>query len=135
MMENKKYHTNNAQSQVENFSYNIRIRYIEVLDEEVRDLLSTGANAEGLAVINNEWEGPTIMGAQWMGVSNSAEFKDILIKSQKNRANGSNEFGKLTHKAASYFTVELIQNTELASRKDSIFMVSRLNFLDLPGNN
>lgn len=133
VMENKKYHNNSAQSQIEKFSYNIRIRYVEILDEEVKDLLPSGQQPEGLAVINNEWEGPTVLGAQWVSVGNAAELKDVLIKCQKNRNNSANEFGKLSNKAASFFTIELIQNTELANRKESIFMVSRLNFVDLPG--
>lgn len=133
VMENKKYHTNNAQNQIDNFSYNIRIRYVEILDEEIKDLLSSAQQPEGLAIVNNEWEGPTILGAQWVSVANATELKDILVKSQKNRINVANEFGKLSNKASSSFTIELIQNTELANRKESIFMVSRLNFLDLPG--
>ena len=133
VMENKKYHTNNAQGQIDNFSYNIRVRYVEILDEEIKDLLPGGQH-EGLTVVNNEWEGPTILGANWVSVKNAVELKDLLVKSQKNRTIASNEFGKLTYKSTGYFTIELIQNTELANRKESIFMVSRLNFLDLPGN-
>ena len=134
VMESKKYHNNSAQSQIEKFSYNIRIRYVEILDEEVKDLIPSGQQSEGLAVINNEWEGPTILGAQWISLSNAAELKDVLVKCQKNRTNAANEFGKLSNKATSFFTIELIQNTELANRKDSVFVVSRMNFVDLPGN-
>jgi len=132
VMENKKHHTNNAQGQINSFSYNVRVRYVEVVDEEIKDLTPGSHQSEGLAVVNNEWEGPTILGAQWTSIRNAVELKEFLVKGQKNRTNASNEFGKLSHKATSYFTVELIQNTELSNRKESIFMVSRLNFLDLP---
>jgi hypothetical protein len=41
MLENKKFHTNQAQSsQITNYGYGIRIRYVEIIDEEITDLLA-----------------------------------------------------------------------------------------------
>jgi len=130
-MENKKYHTNNAQNQISNFSYVVRIRYIEIVDEEIKDLLST--TREELYVVNNEWEGPVVQGAKWLTVSNAAELNEHLVRGQKNRVTGANEFGKLSDKATSMFTIELLQNTELQDSKESLFLVSRATFIDLPG--
>jgi len=65
-MENKKYHTKSSQNQIRDFSYTVRVRYIEIIDEEIKDLLAN--NSDEKMVINNEWEGPAVAGAKWVVV-------------------------------------------------------------------
>ena len=39
-LERKKFETNNSKSSNESYNYHIRIRYVEILDEEIIDLLA-----------------------------------------------------------------------------------------------
>jgi hypothetical protein len=56
------------------FQFQIKMKYVEILDEEVRDLLSGGGGFGGssrnLQVVLNEWEGPTVSGVQWIPMTN-----------------------------------------------------------------
>jgi hypothetical protein len=47
-----------------NFQFSIKIRYLEIIDEEVRDLLQQGnfSVRNPMNVVLNEWEGPTVNG-------------------------------------------------------------------------
>lgn len=41
LLENKKFHTNQSQtSMIVNYSYGLRARYVEIIDEEVSDLFA-----------------------------------------------------------------------------------------------
>lgn len=46
------------------FQFSIKIRYLEIIDEEVRDLLSQGnfSVRSPMNVVLNEWEGPSVSG-------------------------------------------------------------------------
>lgn len=136
-MENKKYQTNVARnSQAQNFSYGVRVRYVEIIDEDISDLLVTNNNrkAEPLQVVYHEWEGPTVVNSSWITVNNSGQLGEVYSSAQRNRTNVANEFGKLSDKATSVFTLELIQTLELADTKENLILISKLNFFDLPSS-
>jgi hypothetical protein len=63
-MEDKRFRNGGGNTGGGNFQYAIKIRYIEMIDEEVRDLLSPSSFAarSPMQVILNEWEGPTVSG-------------------------------------------------------------------------
>lgn len=137
LLENKKYHHTNIakNTQTQNFSYGVRIRYVEIIDEEMNDLLAGGnAYSDPLQVLFHEWEGPTISNATWISVTNAVQLNEVFLNGQRNRNTNSNEFGKFGDKATSIFTLELIQTLELADTKENLILISKLNFFDLPGN-
>jgi hypothetical protein len=73
ILEDKKFRNGGAGSTGGNFQFSIKIRYLEIVDEEVRDLLQQGnfnnvRNA--MNVVLNEWEGPTVNGIQWVPMTN-----------------------------------------------------------------
>lgn len=77
LLENKKFHTNQAQnSLVTNYSYGLRVRFVEIVDEEVMDLLAPPNKrlSDQLQVIDNAWEGPTISNATWVTVNNESQM-------------------------------------------------------------
>lgn len=47
---------------MQNYSYGVRVRYVEIIDEEITDLLGSGGNqfSDALIVKETVWEGPTI---------------------------------------------------------------------------
>ena len=72
MLENKKFHTNNAQgSLITNYSFGVRVRHVEIIDEEITDLLAPPNKrlSDQLVVSETVWEGPTISNATWISVT------------------------------------------------------------------
>lgn len=133
VLDNKKYQNN--QKNAGTFSYSVRARYVEILDEEINDLLIQPGMPQSAStyVIFNEWEGPTLVGAEWQNVTNASQLNELVVRGQKNRNTGSNEFGRLSDKATTIFTIELLQTQELLDNRDSVALISRLHFIDLPG--
>jgi len=61
LLEHKKYYTNvGDNTQIQNFYFGVRIRYVEIIDEEIVDLFGTSQFQEPLQVVMNEWEGASI---------------------------------------------------------------------------
>lgn len=56
------------------FNFFVRIRFVEILDEEVHDLLQAqGAQGFGKQHIRvDEWEGTHVAGTQWIQIPNSS---------------------------------------------------------------
>lgn len=82
----------------------------------------------------NEWEGPTVSGVQWVPMSNQHQLADFFSNGCKSRTTKSNEFGRLSEKAAAIFSLELTQITQSADGLgDTNVLVSRLHIVDLPG--
>lgn len=135
LLENKKYHTNSARnSQAQNFSFGVRVRYVEIVDEEVIDLLALPNKfGDPVQVLNHEWEGPTITNCNWITVGDARQLMEVFQNGKKNRNNNSNEFGKLSSKSTAIFTLELIQTVELTETQENLVLISKLNFFDLPG--
>ena len=118
---------------ISGFNYTVRIKYVEIIDEEVSDLLSTNFNTDLIKVVNNDWEGPSIVNATWITVSSISEYNDFFLRGMANRNKNANEFGRLSTKATALFTVELTQLTDLAESNEQIVSISKFCFIDLPG--
>lgn len=136
LLENKKFHTNQAQnSPVTNYSYGLRVRYVEIVDEEVTDLLAPPNKrlSDQLQVIDVAWDGPTIANAVWTTVNNETQMQEVLMSGQRNRNQTSNEFGKISTKATAFFTIELLQTSIKKDTGEPLILLSRMTFFDLPG--
>lgn len=108
-----------------------------MIDEEVRDLLSPSSFAarSPMQVILNEWEGPTVSGIQWVPMTNQHQLADFFTNGSRNRTNKQTEFGRLSDKATTVFSLEVTQITESGNGfgGDTNVLVSRLNIVDMPG--
>ncbi|EAS00321.3 kinesin motor catalytic domain protein (macronuclear) [Tetrahymena thermophila SB210] len=138
-LETRKHHSSKLnQGNFQNYSYGVRVRYVEIIDEEITDLLGNAGNqfSDALIVKETVWEGPTIQNATVLTVQNQSQLSQLLTEGRKRRNQTSNEFGKLSSKATSIFTIELIQTQELVndSAIENVTILSRLNFFDLPGS-
>ena len=80
----------------------------------------------------NEWEGVEIKGAERKFISNIQQFTDLYGLGLQNRTTLSNEFGKLSDKAASILTLEVIQVAEMGG--DTQVLVSKVTIVDMPGS-
>jgi hypothetical protein len=137
IMEDKRYRQSGVHPEASgtNFSFSIKVRYIEIVEEEIHDLLQpTGAYGHHtLNVVTNEWEGPTVNGVAWIPMQNQHQIADYFVSGCKNRTTRSNEFGKLADKATGIFSIEITQITENPDSGDSQVLVSKCHLIDLPG--
>ncbi len=111
LLETKKHQANQVRSSnIQNYSYGVRVRFVEIIDEEINDLLghSNSTMSDTLQVQEDIWEGPTIQHVTWMVVTNSGQLNELILNASRNRNNTSNEFGKLSAKATAVFTIEVI---------------------------
>ena len=74
VLEDKRYRQNAGGAGELNPSYTfaVKIRYVEIVDEEIHDLLQpTGAYGHHtLHVVTNQWEGPVVSGVNWVPMIN-----------------------------------------------------------------
>lgn len=113
------------------YKYSLRIKYVEIVNEEITDLLAFSYNSDLLKAVNNEWEGPTIANATWVTCSSIDEFNDFFLRGQSSRTRNVDEFGRQSSKATAIFTMELTQQTEAADT-ESLITISKITFFDLP---
>jgi len=57
----------------------------------------------------------------------------MLTLARRNRTQVTNEFGLLSDKATTFFTVEILQVAVGKVSKDTYVLVSRLSFVDMLG--
>jgi len=118
-----------------NYSFQVRIKYVEVLDEEVYDLLQPGGghafHRDRLRL--HEWEGPQVQGVQWVSVPSAQYLKEFFRGGAANKTSRSNEFGPMRDKAAQLFQIELSQNVSNNQTGENQVTVSRVNVVSLPG--
>ena len=92
--------------------YSVRIRFVEILEEEVFDLLQPG---NGHAYTKNsvtidKWEGPAVRGVQWVPVQNAKQIDQYFQSGVRNKTGRSNNFGRMSDKASQIFQIEYTQN-------------------------
>ncbi len=73
-----------------------------------------------------------MFGAERRLLANEQQFVEAYAVALQNRTTLANEFGKLSDKSAAVLTVEVIQSTMVGD--DSQVMVSKVTFIDLPGD-
>ncbi|EGR27555.1 kinesin-like protein, putative [Ichthyophthirius multifiliis] len=134
----KRQSNQQRQAGLQNYSYAVRVRFVEILDEEIADLLGKGTQfTEVLRVDETIWEGPIISNSTCVTIQTSEQLNEILLNSTKRRDQTSNEFGKLSSKATAIFIMELIQTSEIVTddgQVENLVMVSKMIFIDLPGS-
>jgi hypothetical protein len=81
----KKRSDASSSKRISSFNYTVRIKYVEVIDEEVMDLLSNTFNTDLIKVVNNDWEGPSVVNATWITAGSVAEFNDFFIRGMSSR--------------------------------------------------
>jgi hypothetical protein len=109
------------------------MKYCEIVDEEINDLLSTGSyGGTAMGIEASPLEGPVVKGIRWENISNHGVFMQRLAMASKNKTTLANEFGLLSQKATAVLQLQLIQ-THMADSQTQIY-VSNITFVDFPGN-
>ena len=124
VLEEKRY-------QVPSFQFGVKIRHMQILDEEVTDLLQPGGSPTFIKehIRVDEWEGPYMQGVQWIPVPSASQLNDFFRGGLRNKTQRSNEFGRMRDKAAVLFQIEVTQNMLHGSSGEGQVIVSRVNVL------
>lgn len=91
-----------------------------------------GHNA--LTVITDEWEGPSVEGVEWQNASSAGALNDIFTRGTRGRTKRSNEFGKISDKAAAIFTIGIEQKILFQGVSEPTLLYSTLTVVDMPGS-
>mmetsp|Transcript_452 Transcript_452/g.550 ORF Transcript_452/g.550 Transcript_452/m.550 type:complete len:1047 (-) Transcript_452:2300-5440(-) len=136
-LEDKKYRLNGGRAEGQSVSYNysVKMRYIEIVDEDIKDLLvQANSRAQGeLDIVLDEWEGPSVNHCTWLPTASASHLIDMYQLARRNRTDAANEFGPLHEKSTSLLTFEILQVTNNSAANESTVLASRLQFFDLPG--
>lgn len=134
-LDEKKYRLNEGK-RFENSTYNYRVklRYIEISNENITDLLRTASstNIGPLEVEPDEWEGMTVTNVTWAPCANSQHLVDLFNLGKKSRTKADTKFGPLHDRSTSILTMEIFQIAQNLSTSETTVLVSRVHFVDLP---
>lgn len=138
MLEDKKFRLNAGRAPTmssQGYTYSVKMRYVEIVDEEINDLLVHASSTAqgGLNIIYDEWEGPSISNTTWMPCSSAGHLLDMFSMAKRARTDAATEFGPLSDRATSLTTIELLQVASNVTQNDSSVLASRVYFIDLPG--
>ena len=112
------------------FSYSVRMKYIEIRDEGIIDLLQKyNYYKQPSQLVYSEYEGYAINGAAWVAIPNSMAFPDLLAEGEKFRT--PFEYNKVC-KNTSILTIEITQTLDNRATRDVKVITSRINIFDLP---
>lgn len=117
----------------EGYTYSVKMRYIEIVEEDVSDLLiQAKSKAVGnLELVQDEWEGNCIRNASWVPCGSAQHLIEIFHSARKSRTVSSGEFGNYHDKSTSITTIEILQVSKSGST--TIVLASRLYLVDTPG--
>ena len=96
------------------FSFIVKMRYAEIIDEDITDLLALPQDKFGdpIQVNYNEWEGYSLNKCNWVTLSNSSQLSEVFLSGKLRRDNSSGEFGKMSSKSSGVLIIEVIQTFE-----------------------
>jgi kinesin family protein 11 len=134
-LETKKKMLSEGRRMDKTFTFRVKIRYLEIINESVRDLLknnSSNMSTEELLVVPDEWEGMTVKNATWIPCANSQHLLDLFTLGKRNRNTSNSNLGPLHEQSTCILTVEIFQMTSNQATMESTVLASKAHFVDLP---
>lgn len=120
-------HVNSAKDQ----QFLIRASYLEIYNEEIRDLLSKNPKV-GLELKENVDSGVYVKDLSSFVVKNVAEIDHVMQSGKTNRSTGATAMNQTSSRSHSIFTI-VVECGESDARGDHI-RVGKLNLVDLAGS-
>ncbi|KAK7026008.1 Kinesin-like protein kif17 [Halocaridina rubra] len=115
----------------ENMKYLVLASYLEIYNEEIRDLLGTDVKKK-LDLKEHPDKGVYVQGLSQHPVHNTSECEDLMDRGWKNRSTGSTLMNADSSRSHSIFTITL-EMMETAGESDAI-RSGKLNLVDLAGS-
>eukprot|EP01029_Cantina_marsupialis_P026932 TRINITY_DN7387_c0_g2_i3.p1 TRINITY_DN7387_c0_g2~~TRINITY_DN7387_c0_g2_i3.p1 ORF type:complete len:624 (+),score=121.86 TRINITY_DN7387_c0_g2_i3:280-2151(+) len=112
----------------------VRASYLELYNEEVRDLLGKDSK-QRLELHESPNKGVYVKGLTAIVVNSVAEMETILARGRKNRSVGQTKMNAESSRSHSLFTVTVERgDTHLEADAEEKFRVGKLNLVDLAGS-
>ncbi len=73
-------------------------------------------------------------GVEWQGVSSSGALNDVFTRGSRSRTKRSNEFGKISDKAAAVLSIGIEQKILFQGVSEPTLLYSTLTVVDMPGS-
>ena len=119
----------------EGMQWMVRASYLEIYNEEVRDLLSKDPSAQ-LELKENPDSGVYVKGLNAFVVRSSVELKNVVEVGRKNKSVGATAMNAGSSRSHAIFTItiETIAASAAKNSKDNHIRVGKLNLVDLAGS-
>ncbi|MCQ2816484.1 MAG: hypothetical protein MJ252_04370 [archaeon] len=112
------------------YSYAVRMKYVEIRDESVIDLLGKyNYFKQPTQILYTEQNGYYVNGAAWVALSNSMAFPELLSEAERMKA--PYEYNKVT-KNSTMLVFEVSQTLENRATNDIKNIISKITVFDLP---
>ncbi|XP_006902015.1 PREDICTED: kinesin-like protein KIF27-like isoform X2 [Elephantulus edwardii] len=127
-------------SESPNIDFNIKVSYIEVYKEELRDLLELETSMKDLHIREDEKGNTVIVGAKECEVDSAEEVASLLQAGSAARHTGSTQLNEHSSRSHTIFTISLGQvDRILEAAPDRAWqsprhIVSKFHFVDLAGS-
>jgi len=123
----------------ESFSYQLKVSYLEIYKEELKDLLATGGRGglrEPLAIREGK-HGIFVANLQWEEVTCLADMKRCLTSGARQRSVGHTQMNAVSSRSHAIFTIRIEATPKIATNADGTenhFTAAVLRLVDLAGS-
>lgn len=118
--------------------YLVLVSYLEIYNENIRDLLSNGGSSNNLKLKELPSEGVIVENLSKHAVHNVAECENLLLLGSKNRKTGSTLMNAGSSRSHSIFIIHIEQISKEASKGEdggeNSIRKGKLNLVDLAGS-
>ncbi|KAF1452870.1 Kinesin-like protein KIF27, partial [Spheniscus demersus] len=128
-------------SENRNIDFHVKVSYIEVYKEELRDLLELETSVKELHIREDEKGNTVIVGAKEFQVECADEVISLLESGNAARHTGTTQMNEHSSRSHAIFTISICQKQPAESQKntdaaqDSVQMIaSKFHFVDLAGS-
>ncbi|KAM3939080.1 kinesin-like protein KIF27 isoform 1-T1 [Leptodactylus fuscus] len=130
-----------AISENHNIEFTVKVSYIEVYKEDLRDLLELETNVKDIHIREDEKGNTVIIGAKECQVESADEVMSLLEAGSAVRHTSTTQMNERSSRSHAIFTISICQqrdanngNTENGSKKSVQMICSKFHFVDLAGS-
>lgn len=116
-----------------NVEYSIKVSYIEIYNEELRDLLNYNEDPKKLKIYGDNNNQITISGVEEVFIKNAKQGMTILRRGSINKQVAHTQSNEYSSRSHSLYTLTVHIKTT-SSTGEEIFKVGKLNLVDLAGS-
>ncbi|NWZ31133.1 KIF27 protein, partial [Asarcornis scutulata] len=131
-------------SENHNIDFRVKVSYIEVYKEELRDLLELETSVKDLHIREDEKGNTVIVGAKEFQVESADEVMSLLESGNAARHTGTTQMNEHSSRSHAIFTISICQKQSAESQKNSDpqdsswksvqMIASKFHFVDLAGS-
>ncbi|XP_064498320.1 kinesin-like protein KIF27 isoform X4 [Pseudopipra pipra] len=125
-------------SENRNINFYVKVSYIEVYKEELRDLLELETSVKGLHIREDEKGNTVIVGAKEFQVECADEVISLLESGNAARRTGTTQMNEHSSRSHAIFTISICQKQSAESQKNTDaardLITSKFHFVDLAGS-